>query len=438
MNARSTRVAVALLAAGAVVACGLGLPLIWDGGYQLAATLIEQRPFFHLTRFHSWLLWWPTVWLSRITENPLALLCAYGLPFLLAPAVSVVASWWFVRKSAPWLAVWALFGVAVSLPGQVFVINDSIWQQTLVWPIILGALAPLTLRQRLLWLTLAAMQFSHQIGAVLLGFAVLAAWTGGQRWARWAAGALWLLAVAKTAVVSTPALAGHLYDDYAAREATWERAWLCWQTGVQGFPLTAQLMLCGAAAFLVWGKTSAASRWLAGGASAILVLWAADPHQWSSALNYRRFAVPLAAPILIATLCDFRRGVCNRESRDQVAMILAAAFAGVVGIQAWIFNRELHALRARADSLSEVRVLTREHLPEIARTALDHWGSTATFMFLQGKTPRQFLAFDEPGRAAVFAQPAAFQLIPTIEYPAVPGAAGWFDHRPLLRALPSK
>src|SRR5688500_13629829 len=106
MSSRAVAITVSLLAISAILACILELPLIWDGGSQLAVTLLEQRPFVYLTRVHTWFMWWPTVWVSRVTENQSALLLAYGLPFLLAPAVSFAASWWFVRRQAPSLVVW--------------------------------------------------------------------------------------------------------------------------------------------------------------------------------------------------------------------------------------------------------------------------------------------------------------------------------------------
>src|SRR5471032_1209566 len=136
MSDRQIKQACLLLALAAAFACVCGLPLIWDGSYQLVVSLREQRPFFYLTRFHSWFLWWPCVWLSRVTDNLNVLLLAYGLPFLAAPAPSLWLAWRIVRKHRPQLAVWAAFGVAVApLPGQVFVINDSVWQQTIFWPL---------------------------------------------------------------------------------------------------------------------------------------------------------------------------------------------------------------------------------------------------------------------------------------------------------------
>src|SRR5438270_393744 len=150
-----------VLTATAAYACWCGTPMIFDGAYQLFYSLRAQEPYKYLTRFHSWVLWWPCVWLSRYTTNYTALVTAYGLPFLLAPVVGVLGSWWVVRRHAPWLIVWAVFGIAAAtLPGQVFVINDSIFQQHLFWPIFLGAMVPLKAWQRITLLVLAVFQFS--------------------------------------------------------------------------------------------------------------------------------------------------------------------------------------------------------------------------------------------------------------------------------------
>ena len=132
---------LAILAATGVFACSSGLAMTWDGAYQFAYGLMEQKPYWYGTRFHSWVLWEPFVGLSHWTHHYLTLQFAYGLPFLVAPAVALLVSWWVVRAHAPGLIVWAAFGIAVApLPGQVFVINDSIFQSHLFWPVFLAPL----------------------------------------------------------------------------------------------------------------------------------------------------------------------------------------------------------------------------------------------------------------------------------------------------------
>src|SRR5882724_9455625 len=115
---RITWIVVSLLAITGFFACACDAPMIWDGAYQFCLTLIKQHPYSYLTRFHSYVLWLPTVWLSHFTDNLTMLKFAYGLPFTLAPAFSVLASWWMVRDRAPHLILWAIFGAAAGpLPG---------------------------------------------------------------------------------------------------------------------------------------------------------------------------------------------------------------------------------------------------------------------------------------------------------------------------------
>src|SRR5580698_8308894 len=103
MSSRFVYVVAALLALTAGYACWCKAPLIWDGAYQFNWTLINQRPYHYLTRFHTLLLWWPTVWASHFTTNVGILQTVYGLPFLLAPLVGLTFSWWLVHQAKPHL-----------------------------------------------------------------------------------------------------------------------------------------------------------------------------------------------------------------------------------------------------------------------------------------------------------------------------------------------
>jgi hypothetical protein len=69
-----------------------------------------------------------------------------------------------VRRDAPQLAVWAVFGIAAAvLPGQAFAINDSIFQLHLFWPVFLGLMMPLNPAKLVAILFLSIFQLSHQI-----------------------------------------------------------------------------------------------------------------------------------------------------------------------------------------------------------------------------------------------------------------------------------
>src|SRR5665213_1110433 len=64
---RLAYVAAILLAITGVFTCCCDTPMIWDGAYQFALTLIREHPYFYLTRFHSYFFWLPVVWLSHFT-----------------------------------------------------------------------------------------------------------------------------------------------------------------------------------------------------------------------------------------------------------------------------------------------------------------------------------------------------------------------------------
>ena len=286
-----------ILTLTAVYACWCGAPMIYDGAYQFAFSLIWQKPYAYLTRFHTLLLWQPLVWLSHYTSNVTALTFAYGLPFLLAPVVGLLGSWWVVKRDAPWLIVWAAFGImAGPLPGQIFVINDSIFQQHLFWPVFMAMLAPgrRTWPQRIFLTVMVVFQFVHQIGLVLFGGAAFCVVVLGflQRHDRTARRRMWLrltillvllgLMALKVWLTSSPdrtflgsdhvgpvQIAGHeviprlrfgdYYDSYAAEQATWKVAKDMWFAAVKGFPLYGMYGMYAAAILLFLGAAPPAA-----------------------------------------------------------------------------------------------------------------------------------------------------------------------------------
>lgn len=436
MTPRTIRSVVLLLALAAFVACACMLPLIWDGGYQLSVSLIQQKAYYYLTRFHSGLLWQPMVALSKVTDNRMALVFAYGLPFLLAPALSVAVSWWFVKKDAPRLAVWAVCGAAVSLPGQAFVINDSVLQHALAWPVFLGALVRLSVAQRCVWLLLAGFQFSHQIGVIVLFCVAFAAWRNGTRGTFVASVVLLLLAVAKVVWISVPAWAGVYFDSYAAQEASLSSALFAFATGVFGLPLIGLVLLWLAAA--KFSQTDADEtrywKWALGGLAAWIV-WSLIPPFWASAINYRRWIIPLAVPFFWLALADARRtNTVTSRWRDRLGLAIAVTFFIVITAQSVAWRAQLGGLLSEL-RLSTKAVVSAKELPSLKGSQLDHWGITTTVMFMQGKAPAQYLAYDDESLAAISREPHQIPLWKPHLVSPEPGAEGWFDHRPLVKRM---
>jgi hypothetical protein len=339
MPLRYVRWIAAILALTAVYACWCHAPLIWDGAYQFNTTLIMQRPYYYLTRFHSFFLWWPTVWASRATSNVTLLQTIYGLPFLLGPFLGVTLSWWVVRRHAPHLLLWAIFGTcAGALPGQIFVINDSILTLHLFWPVFLGLFVPLTWPKRLVLAVLMVFQFVHPLGVLLLmgaaaSAALVAAVDPSQRrrliQGAVIMGALCLLAMTKIEITNH---IERFRDTYAQQEATWANAIQRWHDAVSGLPLhgLACMWLAAVLAFVrpTLGRRPVATRLIGGLAllsvaigAAYWVYWAHDARYWSSAIDYRRWVGPLTAPFMVLCALDVCRAALERR---EAAMALRA------------------------------------------------------------------------------------------------------------------
>ena len=451
MPARYVYLAASILAAAGVYSAWCGAAMTWDGAYQFAHTLIARRPYVYETRFHSFLLWQPVVWVDRFTDNLTLLKAVYGLPYLLAPSASLLLSWWLVRRRAPHLVIWAVFGVAVApLPGQVFVINDSIFQQHLFWPVFLGLIAPgpLTRAQRVALGLLAAFQLSHQIGCVLMAGAaiatgLLAAADRGERKQLLRRGAF-AAAVAALALVKMWVY----YDPYAAQEFTWESARQRWQAGVAGAPLVGlALMWVAGVAVTVEARGGdrlrhtirALSLVLVIATGAVWVAWATDFHHWAWASEYRRWLVPLTLPFYAMALLDRIRPAATHTPtapppaplRGTLAPLLAGVFAAVLGVQGAVWS----ALSRRlADDLRAYpqAVVPASALPWVEHTPFQHWSLPAQGVVLQGREPRKLIVLDPKDEATLRHTPPGIPLAPGESRVPEPGPGGWFDFRPLI------
>jgi hypothetical protein len=432
--------------------------MIWDGAYQFCFSLIRQKPYFYLTRFHSYILWTPMVWLSHVTSNLAVLKMAYGLPFTLAPAASVLISWWVVRKRAPHLIIWAIFGsAAAQLPGQIFIINDSIFQQHMFWPVFLGLLVPMEWPQMIVLSILVVFQFSHQIGLMLLmggaGAAALLAYGPREHRARQLAKASVAFVLAMIALWKIL----HFPDSYAQREFTWETAHNAWRWGVEGYPLHGLELMWAAGGCVILIRLLRGTHWNAHieplailgilcalTAAVIWILWAADAHKWTTAANYRRWVVPLSVPFYSFALLDqfFRTSQAADVAKPygaRVGYVVAATFAVVLSIQSVVWMRLTRHLMQDVETYPAAIVPWRT-ISWTADTALYHWGTASYVFALEGRTPRHLVLDPEKPdsdkqRAILDQHPPAVPLSSFTAVKPTPGPAGWFDFRPMLRTI---
>lgn len=445
-------IVLAVLTAGGAYCAFCNGAMTWDGAYQFCDSLIAQRPYAYYWRLHSIVLWWPTVWASRWTDNLALLRITFGLPYTLAPAVSAALCWWTVRGSDRRLFPWAVMGIALApLPGQIFVINDSIIQQHLFWPVFVGFIAS----GKLGWLraialaVLSVFQLSHPIGAVLFvgtTFAVgLLAVACAECRARYLPRAALGLAGSALAITKFAMLP----DPYAAQEATWASALQHWRSGVQGWVFVGLccFYIAAVSVFILSMVTSHRSRTLlvaiasvaAFGGLGAWVYWASDIQRWAYASEFRRWLTPLTLPFFgLAWLEVFRRcrSKVKAESNDQAAGIAAVAsaalFALILGIQSSQFAALCTHLSSQLKGQDQV-ILARADLEWTRHTPLDHWSMTALATALEDKTPSQFVVQNEADRAALLGTPARVALAPDERRLPNAGIAGWFDFEPLVQ-----
>lgn len=462
----------AILGLTAAFACWCRAPLIWDGAYQFDMTLALQQPYVYLTRFHTWFLWWPTVWASHCTNNVAVLQTLFGLPFLLAPMAGVWLSWWMVREHAPHLIIWAVFGIAAAtLPGQIFVINDSIFQQHLFWPVFLGMLVPVNQPRRMVRAVLIVFQLAHPLGVVLLfggAIAVAAVAIADRTNRRQLLANAAMLGVVCALAVAKILLSNHIdqfRDTYAAHQASWEVALAEWKRGVLGAPIHG-LSWIWAAGVLVLAQGVLRGRETLRGAIAITavccaaagsvywLIWAHDPtgESWMGAVDYRRWIGPLTMPFFLLATVEAFISAWNRSNphadgpvepdrlasftwRGWVGVLLAGTFALVLGMQSATWSRLTDRLMARVYAY-HASVIVPYSAPEVAwfkHTPLGHWATGNYVAVMQGKTPARI--FLDPVSERNFRESP-----PRWDYFAgnpdgPPGPGGWFDFRPLLGRL---
>ena len=464
---------IALVALTGLFACFASLPLIWDGAYQFANTLQYGKPHVYTGRwphayqgrFHTWPLWWPVVWAGRVTDEPVVLQAIYGMPFLLAPAASLAACWWVVRRHAPGLMLWAIFGIAIGpLPGQCFAINDTILLNHLLWPIFVAMFVPLTRPQVAVLALLGVFQLAQPMGVFncvgAAGAAILAGAARRDIRLRQATRAAVLLAAAGLGVWKIVAFP----DSQAADEATPLELWKRWHNGVAGWPLTGLVLFwasagCAIAAAVRDDQSARAAAVRYGRAAVAFALlgcgvwaaWAVDERRWSLALDYRRYVLPLSFPFFLGATIEglvfARRGTPLRRPDDStdpeaaaggraaLPAVLAGTFALVLVVQSTLWLQMVRRLRHDVNN-HPAAVVPASAVGWTYGTPLYHWSVTTVYLAAEGETQRRVVAYDPAWADPLSADPPRVKVVEWETYPADPTASGgYYDFRPVVEAL---
>mgnify|MGYP001818210207 CR=1 FL=1 len=220
------------------IAAAAGLPLYGDGALYFVEILLDDAPLVPNGRYSAVLPQLPVVMALSATDQPTLLRHAFSFGYALLPFLSLLACWFMVRSTAPWLILYpTLFLVANQI--NFSAVSELLLGLYLVWPfLLLAALRPGSGATLLFGAVLApTLFFLHPLAFVLLLFL---GWVGlivkrssgaePRRW-DWLAGAFLILGASRfiwSAIgsnayershLSLPAAAGYLFPDRPSQTA---------------------------------------------------------------------------------------------------------------------------------------------------------------------------------------------------------------------------
>lgn len=388
-HGRAVRLALVLLALSGAVASLCRSGLAWDGGYILFSTLHEQQPFITHARLTSNVMLWPIVALSAITDNLAVLSIAFTAVWAAVPCLALALCWLLLRSRRPDLIRWPALGIClVTLPGQFFFASEALAAAQLFWVVLMWICVGMPRR----WLAGAlalsvAVGLFHPAGGGLLvvGAAAVAVLVVRRPEFR-AARSGCALALAAGGVLRIRAIERTGYEGDSFR---WDVLRDHFDTAVRGAPLIALILLALTLAGFVLGARKPAGLLAGTGvglAGVVLVIWAAQPTWWGSALNYRSWGPLISAGVMgfCALVTAGRAEPANVPARPFIVP-MAAVYGVVIVLQSLLWRGELVRL---ADGLPQPDGC--RHVSDMfSRTGLPvaHWSVRATGLLLENRAP---------------------------------------------------
>jgi hypothetical protein len=402
-----------LTATALIFAAICGAALTYDGSYYLYGSLEDQHPMIPNRREIHGPLQWPVIWASHTIQDTGALELIFNVMYVNIPFLALAASWWIVRKTAPWLFLWAALGICIAmLPGQIGFISEGAYIMQLAWPIFLAVLTRVRSRHLPLLIFLCyVILVTHPYAVAIFGAAALLAFVAGlhyteQRRERW----LWAAALAALTVFTLARFLTSV-NSYESGQLESNLLVMRFESSVLGAPLIGLVLAWIGSGFIVsryrqplpdfqgiWPLRFAEYRFIAATGITFLA-WAAFPLLWADALSYRFFLVPLAVPFILFALLDSLALNAGRLPGDPAPMALlwkhrrrltqavGLIFALTLAVQSFIWLNLTNKLR---DTLaqSQTACLTTDSpaLAWASQTVLNHWSITAYSVVVQGRT----------------------------------------------------
>jgi hypothetical protein len=436
-----------LAAFGYAVAAWELAALSWDGSWYLFRSLQDRVPFIPHWRYGTYPVLWLLVQAAKMGPGPRMLGAGYGLLLALYPLGSLALSWHFLRgeKYAP-LRIWPALGILLTpLPGQLCLISEGMLAAQLMWPVLaILATGPRGFAGRAWLVCLAAcLCFLHPTAALI--FALAAVVSGWQAWTRTEAKTeAWIWAgVFGALTIGELVLTNLTLSDYERGQMTRAQIVEQLRMSVLGFPLLLLVLVYLLGGIVLLAQTGAvrrwltprAGRWLAGLLCAALLWgglrWAANPAKWRGLLDYRRFVLPAALPLVAMGYWHYRRLTRTQTAPEHRAAALplawvAAVFCAVLILQSMMWGNLIARFgRALGRRPAQERFVTPDELAFTQGTNLGHWTACPLSILLQGRHPRTVFVLR--------AQDIDAQSIRVDPWDRMALKNGWFELQPLSR-----
>jgi hypothetical protein len=416
--------------------------LSYDGAYYFFHLLDTRATLSPLGRIANAPLQYPTLVVSRYTDDLAILRFIFSACYASIPAIVLVLCWVICHKTRPSLFMWPALSICLAgLAGQFSFYAEAIVATNLLWPAILLPLTDITIYDFVLVAIAAVVAwFSYPATAVLLG----------------------AIAVVSLAFAATReeirvrrfiygiVFAGGALTRIAKPLKPYEQKMLGFGTLVYtfhsivlGWPLfTIFLCLLIAIAGISSGGYRKGTSVVAGLLTLLvcvagigMVLWVIRSSNWVDSQGYRFWYPGIALLLMLGAATEVwlypmaNEGVAQLQ-RSQALVSMGAVFLVVLSLQSLIWNR-------LSDRLSVVIDESRGHCVEkpsitwLRGTALQHWSSNYYALDLQTRRPTALIL--DQNDCAILRETGNLRIVSW--GPVQPSRDGWFDMHSLRRQL---
>jgi hypothetical protein len=369
--------------------------------------LDDRTPFTpHLRLIHV-PLQAPVLAAAFFTDDLLVLRTLFGLTYTAVPFLALLASWWIVRKHAPFLFVWPALAISfATIPGQFAFISEALMASHLCWPIILALLTPITKMQMICVTGVVILVFfAHPFAIGIFAYCAFICFLSQLFDRKKRSNMLTLL----VAFLSLSLIRLSMLEvGYESEQITWKTIEGSFFYSVYGLPLLS-ILLAWLSALLLFllpiPHKASTHRWLAIircsqlitllASGWLLLFWASSIGSLFLTLVFRFWVLACSLPYLLLTTVEaFRYGPhVNVElknswsERIKVIHISSVVFLLVVSAQSVLWSNLTERLE-RTMMESQHTCISRGSIDWLQRTPLDHWSVTSYSIVLQRKEPR--------------------------------------------------